>query len=174
MSDLLLKKQEGAILELSLNRPKQYNSFNRPMALALIAALEEAAVDQTVRVIVLTAQGKGFCAGQDLNEVTDPNNGINFEAILEEHYNPIIRLIRQTEKPIIAPLCKGWLLALEQISLWLVILWFVAKRPVLPKPLAKLVWCPIAAEAIFCPVWWAGKEPTLCSCSARSLLLKKP
>lgn len=104
MSDLLLKKQEGAILELSLNRPKQYNSFNRPMALALIAALEEAAADQTVRVILLTAQGKGFCAGQDLNEVTNPNNGINFEAILEEHYNPIIRLIRQTEKPIIAAL----------------------------------------------------------------------
>jgi 2-(1,2-epoxy-1,2-dihydrophenyl)acetyl-CoA isomerase len=101
MSDSLDIQQHGAVLRIALNRPSVFNSFNREMALALQAQLEAAGTDPAVRCIVLTGNGKAFCAGQDLAEVSDPN-GPPLKTILGEHYNPIIRLIRATPKPIIA------------------------------------------------------------------------
>ncbi len=97
---LLIKKENG-VAHLTLNRPKAFNSFNRAMALALIAALEDCSTDEAVRVIVLSGNGRAFCAGQDLKEVTE-DNGISFEMILNEHYNPIIKAIRRNKKPVIA------------------------------------------------------------------------
>lgn len=101
MSETLLVQQENGVLTLQLNRPKAFNSFNREMALALIDALHRGSEDETVRVIVLTGAGRAFCAGQDLVEAT-ADNGISFETILNEHYNPIIKAIRHNEKPIVA------------------------------------------------------------------------
>jgi len=101
MSDSLDIQQNGAVLHIALNRPTVFNSFNREMALALQGQLEAAGNDPAVRCIVLTGNGKAFCAGQDLAEVSDPN-GPPLKTILGEHYNPIIRLIRATPKPIIA------------------------------------------------------------------------
>lgn len=89
------------MLLITLNRPDKFNSFNREMALQLIAGLDKAAKDSQVRAIVLTGAGKAFCAGQDLAEAIDPN-GPGIEKIVEEHYNPIILKIRQIEKPVIA------------------------------------------------------------------------
>jgi len=87
---------------VTLNRPEVFNSFNREMALATQAALDAAAQDESVRAIVLTGNGKAFCAGQDLKEVTTPELHPGFKNIIDEHYNPIIQRIRQIEKPIIA------------------------------------------------------------------------
>jgi len=101
MTTIEFKKQDGVAI-IALNRPDVFNSFNREMALALVAALDDCEYDPNVRCIVLTGNGKAFCAGQDLNEAIDPNNGITFDVILNEHYNPIIRRIRNIEKPIIA------------------------------------------------------------------------
>ncbi len=100
MSTIEFKKQEGVAL-IALNRPEVFNSFNREMALALIAALDDCELDPQVRVIVITGNGKAFSAGQDLNEAIE-DNGVSFEVILNEHYNPIISRIRNIEKPIIA------------------------------------------------------------------------
>ena len=72
------------------------------MALALQETLESCNDNPTVRAVVLTGNGKAFCAGQDLKEVTDPSLNPGFKAILEEHYNPIITLIRTMNKPVIA------------------------------------------------------------------------
>ena len=95
-------KKENGVATIALNRPDVFNSFNREMALAVINALDNCAADDAVCCIVLTGYGKAFCAGQDLNEAIDPNNGITFEVILNEHYNPIVRSIRNIEKPVIA------------------------------------------------------------------------
>ncbi|MDP7568070.1 MAG: enoyl-CoA hydratase-related protein, partial [Flavobacteriales bacterium] len=57
--------------------------------------------DKAVRAILITATGKAFCAGQDLGEATDPN-GPELTKIVQEHYNPIIKKIRNIEKPIVA------------------------------------------------------------------------
>jgi len=95
------QKSEG-VLTLMLNRPEVFNSFNREMALLLQEQLDKAAIDNQVRAIVITGNGRAFCAGQDLKEVTDPSLNPGFKKILEEHYNPIITKIRAIEKPIIA------------------------------------------------------------------------
>jgi 2-(1,2-epoxy-1,2-dihydrophenyl)acetyl-CoA isomerase len=97
----ILLKIENNVAYITLNRPEVFNSFNREMALNLQAVLDECETDVEVRAIVLTGNGKAFCAGQDLKEVTDPDLNPGFKKILEEHYNPIITRIRSIKKPII-------------------------------------------------------------------------
>ena len=92
---------ENGVLVISLNRPEVFNSFNKEMAIELQQKLEMAKDDETIRCIVLTGEGKAFCAGQDLVEATDPN-GPELQSIVREHYNPIIEKIRAIEKPVIA------------------------------------------------------------------------
>jgi 2-(1,2-epoxy-1,2-dihydrophenyl)acetyl-CoA isomerase len=101
MSSIIAEIQDK-IGFIRLNRPDVFNSFNRQMALECQAALDDFAANPNVRAIVITGNGKAFCAGQDLKEVTDPDNNPGFMTILEEHYNPIIRRIRAIEKPIVA------------------------------------------------------------------------
>lgn len=102
MSKSIQVEIKNQVAKLSLNRPEVFNSFNREMAFALQDALKDAAKNKEVRAILITGNGKAFCAGQDLKEVTDPDLNPGFKAILEEHYNPIIQLIRETAKPVIA------------------------------------------------------------------------
>ena len=101
MSSILLKKV-NAVGIITLNRPKSYNSFNREMALSCQTALDDCGKDDSIRCVVITGEGKAFCAGQDLVEVTTPELHPGFKKILEEHYEPIIQKIRAMEKPVIA------------------------------------------------------------------------
>jgi len=87
--------------KIILNRPEKYHSFVREMALQLQDALDKCNDEKSVRAILITATGKAFCAGQDLGEATDPN-GPDLTQIVQEHYNPIIRKIRNIEKPVVA------------------------------------------------------------------------
>lgn len=98
----ITKEINDKIAYLTLNRPEVFNSFNREMALLLQSHLDACEKDPEVRAIVITGNGKAFCAGQDLKEVTSPELNPGFKKILEEHYNPIIERIRKIEKPIIA------------------------------------------------------------------------
>ena len=86
---------------ITLNRPDKYHAFVRKMALQLQDTLDKCTEDKSVRAILITATGKAFCAGQDLGEATDPN-GPKLTQIVQEHYNPIIRKIRDIEKPVVA------------------------------------------------------------------------
>lgn len=92
----------NGVATLKLNRPDVFNSFNREMALRLQTDLDICEGNPEIRAIVITGNGKAFCAGQDLKEVTTPELNPGFKKILEEHYNPIITRIRNIEKPIIA------------------------------------------------------------------------
>ncbi|MBC8266896.1 MAG: enoyl-CoA hydratase/isomerase family protein [Flavobacteriales bacterium] len=87
--------------KITLNRPDKYHSFVRKMALQLQDVLDKCNENSEVRAILITASGKAFCAGQDLGEATDPN-GPELTKIVQEHYNPIIRKIRNIEKPVVA------------------------------------------------------------------------
>jgi 2-(1,2-epoxy-1,2-dihydrophenyl)acetyl-CoA isomerase len=97
---LLYKVHEG-IATITMNRPDKYNSVTREMALAMQTAIDRAAEDDAVRVIVLTGSGKAFCAGQDLKEAIDldmPDLG----QIVEQHFNPLVKKMVKCPKPIIA------------------------------------------------------------------------
>ncbi len=96
----ILYSVNNAVAHIKLNRPDKFNSFNREMALAMQEALKNAAADKNVRAIYITGEGKAFCAGQDLSEAINPD-GPGIQKIVREHYNPIVILIRQIEKPIV-------------------------------------------------------------------------
>ena len=101
MNKSITTQIENKVATLTLNRPEVFNSFNREMALLLQSELDACEKNPDVRAIVITGNGKAFCAGQDLKEVTSPELNPGFKKILEEHYNPIITRIRSIEKPII-------------------------------------------------------------------------
>ena len=98
---MINKEIKNQVAVLTLNRPEKYHSFVKEMALALQSELDACDNDSNIRCIVITASGKAFCAGQDLSEAID-SNGPGLKKIVDEHYNPIIRKIRNIEKPIIA------------------------------------------------------------------------
>jgi 2-(1,2-epoxy-1,2-dihydrophenyl)acetyl-CoA isomerase len=99
MESILVKTTNG-LRVLTLNRPDKFNSFNREMAIRLQNELDSAAIDDSIRAILITGEGKAFCAGQDLSEAIDPN-GPGISAIVTDHYNPILNKIRSIEKPIV-------------------------------------------------------------------------
>ena len=90
----------GSITCLTLNRPEVFNSFNKEMALSMQQALKDCTSEE-VRCVIIRGNGKAFCAGQDLGEITDPD-GPELKKIVSEHYNPIIRQITELQKPVIA------------------------------------------------------------------------
>jgi 2-(1,2-epoxy-1,2-dihydrophenyl)acetyl-CoA isomerase len=99
MSSILFEIKNSVAI-ITLNRPEKMNAFNREMALLLQKVLADCAADKNIRAIYLTGNGKAFCAGQDLGELTGENPP-GFEVILAEHYNPIVSRIRTIEKPVV-------------------------------------------------------------------------
>lgn len=99
-NDMILVAREGDVTTIKFNRPQRYNSFVKEMAFQLHEALDECAKNGT-RCLVITGEGKAFSAGQDLNEVTDPE-GPELQNIVKDHYNPVIKRIRNLEMPVLA------------------------------------------------------------------------
>lgn len=97
--NILFKTQDN-IAEIKLNRPQLLNSFNYEMADEFLDALMKCDKNKKIRTIIITGIGRGFCAGQDLEEATR-KNGPPIDAIIDHTYNPIIKLITSIEKPII-------------------------------------------------------------------------
>ncbi len=100
MNHITVDTKDG-VRRITLNRPQVFNSINGEMALEIQKELDNCAHSDDIRAVVLTGTGKAFCAGQDLNEVVDPN-GPALDKIVSEHYNPIVNKIRLLEKPVIA------------------------------------------------------------------------
>ena len=99
----ILVSVEAGIETITLNRPEKLNALNPEMHQLLRAALERAAVQPEIRVVLLTGAGRGFCTGQDLAE-RDVSAGaapIDLSVSLGSHYNPLVRRLRALPKPII-------------------------------------------------------------------------
>ena len=94
-------EKKNSIGIITLNRPKAFNSFIKEMAISMQSKLDTCKNDDGIRCVVITGYGKAFCAGQDLNEAINPN-GPQIEEIVTKHYNPIIKKIREIEKPVLA------------------------------------------------------------------------
>ncbi|OAT81133.1 enoyl-CoA hydratase-related protein [Desulfotomaculum copahuensis] len=97
---ILYEIREG-VATLTLNRPTSLNSINRQMMDELRNALGRVQGDPSVRCLVLTGAGKGFCAGADLGAglMRDPTG---LASALKEMYNPFIRTLYKMEKPVVA------------------------------------------------------------------------
>ncbi len=99
----IISSLESGVLKIILNRPDKLNSFNYGMAEEVQDAFIEAASNSEIRCVLLTGMGRAFCAGQDLEEVVeigkDPSRELS--EVVHHTYNPIIKAIRNLEKPVI-------------------------------------------------------------------------
>lgn len=87
---------------LTLNRPDSLNSFTAAMHAEVAEVLEAAAEDRAIRAVVITGAGRGFCAGQDLNDRNvAPGERVDLGDSVDRFYNPLIRRITGMEKPVI-------------------------------------------------------------------------
>jgi 2-(1,2-epoxy-1,2-dihydrophenyl)acetyl-CoA isomerase len=93
-------EQIDGVAIINLNRPTVLNSFNREMALEMQKRLDECRDNSQIRAILITGEGRAFCAGQDLAEAIS-KEGPELQKIVKEHYNPIIEKIRNIEKPVV-------------------------------------------------------------------------
>ena len=107
MSDILEKEvSESGVLTLRMNRPDVLNSLNSDIVFALIDAFNNAAEDDNVRAIVLTGNGRGFCAGADLAGGNWPSEegmtpGDITANSMEIGFNPLVRAVVDSPKPVI-------------------------------------------------------------------------
>lgn len=99
----ILYSVDSGVALLSLNRPSALNSFNEAMHLEVQQALKATLKDERVRVLVLTGEGRGFCAGQDLSDrnvdptAESPDLGLS----IERFYNPLIKQLQAFPMPVI-------------------------------------------------------------------------
>ena len=98
--DNILFDVSDHICTITLNRPDALNAINKELAINLQTKIEEAGKDENIRVIYLTGSGKGFCVGQDLKEIAN-DEAIEVSKLIDEYYNPIIKKIREIEKPVV-------------------------------------------------------------------------
>jgi len=103
LDSVVLTERVGSCVIVTMNRPEALNSFTVDMHRELHDAIESAGRDPQVRSIILTGAGRGFCAGQDLAEATDPDGPIgDLGEHLEQTYNRLVRTIRRLRVPVIA------------------------------------------------------------------------
>jgi len=101
----LLVATQGAVRVLTLNRPAALNSFTAEMHGRLRTALDDAAADADVRAVVITGAGRGFCAGQDLNDPamrTVAGEPPDVGAVVEKLYKPLALRLRSMPVPVVA------------------------------------------------------------------------
>jgi 2-(1,2-epoxy-1,2-dihydrophenyl)acetyl-CoA isomerase len=103
MSETVLLEIQDGVGTITLNRPDVFNAFNDDQSYALQDVLKQVTRDDSVRVVVLTGAGKAFCSGQDLKDIAQKENR-SLSDSLHKRYNPIIRAIRQLQKPVICKL----------------------------------------------------------------------
>jgi 2-(1,2-epoxy-1,2-dihydrophenyl)acetyl-CoA isomerase len=97
----LLQSATDGVLTLTLNRPEVLNAITPALLDEVTDALREAASGHSVRAVVITGAGRGFCSGQDLRAAAG-DGGLDVGTILRDHYTPAIRAIRSMDQPVIA------------------------------------------------------------------------
>jgi len=97
MSEILQSVREGRLLHLTLNRPDKRNALNADLCRALVETVDHASHDRSIGVILITANGKSFCAGMDLSEVAGGVTSKQIDALHEQLFTIYSRL----EKPVV-------------------------------------------------------------------------
>jgi 2-(1,2-epoxy-1,2-dihydrophenyl)acetyl-CoA isomerase len=101
-SPILVERCHGYRV-VTLNRPQRLNAFTEPMHQVLKRVLAELETDADCRALLLTGAGRGFCAGQDLNERVAPDGKtMVLGNSLGTYYNPLVRLLRELPFPVVA------------------------------------------------------------------------
>jgi 2-(1,2-epoxy-1,2-dihydrophenyl)acetyl-CoA isomerase len=96
----ILFSTENKVARITFNRPQAYNAMHQAMRQEILDALDACESDAGIRAVYITGAGKGFCAGQDLQEIVDPE-GPALTDIISSGYNPMVLKIRELSKPVV-------------------------------------------------------------------------
>lgn len=99
--EVLLRTDQGGLATLTLNRPRQYNALSGALLSALQRELDKIAADATIRVVVIAANGKAFCAGHDLKEMRATPNQSYYNALFDQ-CSRMMLTINRLPQPVIA------------------------------------------------------------------------
>lgn len=95
--------RDGDVARIAFNRPDKLNSFTRAMHADLREALSQCETDAGIRAVVLTGNGRAFCAGQDLSDLSfEPGAMTDLGALIDQNFNPLVRRLQALPKPVIA------------------------------------------------------------------------
>jgi len=96
-------RRDGAAVKIALNRPERMNAWSNGLSADLLAVLRAAAGDDTVRAVMLTGNGRAFCAGADLKEGAGQAvaGELDTYSVLTRWYHPIVTTIREMPKPVV-------------------------------------------------------------------------
>ena len=95
--------RDGGVARIAFNRPDKLNSFTRAMHADLREALSQCETDAGIRAVVLTGNGRAFCAGQDLSDLSfEPGAMTDLGALIDQNFNPLVRRLQALPKPVIA------------------------------------------------------------------------
>ena len=102
-SQVLSTELKDSVGVIKLNRPEKLNSINTELAAELLKTLSDYSEEQNVKAILLTGEGRAFCAGQDLEEVKPRPDGSvpDLQKIVEQNYNPLVKKITEIDKLVI-------------------------------------------------------------------------
>src|SRR6476619_3678369 len=96
----IILEQSNGVARITLNRPDRLNCFTKAMHAELAEALANLG---DARVVILTGAGRGFCAGQDLNDrAVAPGEAVDLGETVEKYWNPLIRTLTTLPQPVIA------------------------------------------------------------------------
>lgn len=99
----IVLESDSGVARLTLNRPDKLNSFTRAMHAELRDALSTIETDTAIRAVVLAGAGRGFCAGQDLADLSfEPGRMTDLGALIHDNFNPLIRRLQACPKPMVA------------------------------------------------------------------------
>ncbi len=103
MTDSILVADAAGLRSITLNRPHRLNAFTTEMLNAFNEVLHDSAANDSVRTVLITGAGRGFCAGQDLNDRSVAPGGAapDLGESLENRYNPAVRAMRSMPKPVV-------------------------------------------------------------------------
>ena len=103
MTDDIEFTRDGGVARIAFNRPAKLNSFTRAMHAQLRGALTACEDDASIRAVILTGNGRAFCAGQDLADLSfPPEPPTDLGALIHENFTPLVRRLRALPKPVIA------------------------------------------------------------------------
>jgi 2-(1,2-epoxy-1,2-dihydrophenyl)acetyl-CoA isomerase len=108
MPETVTLRRDGAAATIVLDRPSALNAWTRELGDELLAALREVAEDDAVRAVRLAGAGRAFSSGADLKDITameeerTPEGHPDVQRLLRERYHPIITLVREMPKPVLA------------------------------------------------------------------------
>lgn len=103
----VLYSANAGVATISLNRPERLNAINRGLIESLNAALDKAGSDNAVKVILLTSEGRAFCAGDDLVEFAKMAGDASLAKIMIDDLQGVTRRIMLGEKPVVCA-ARGW------------------------------------------------------------------